>query len=125
MGRKLIIFVFLVSLLFMPAIGFNLAFSRSMLVTDAENDVCPVTKEEIVTKKFNTTYNGKRYWFINYSAVREFKSNPEKYLRNLNQSSAAPKREIEVKKNIARPSPTQAPAAAEKKETAKPKRSWW
>ncbi len=56
---------------------------KSLLLTDADNKVCPVTGKEITQKKFNTGYKGKRYWFFSYDAVKEFKKNPEQYLRNV------------------------------------------
>ncbi|MFC1704442.1 hypothetical protein ACFL1E_06680 [Candidatus Omnitrophota bacterium] len=57
--------------------------AKSMLTIDADNKICPVTGAKITVKRFNTSYGSKRYWFSSFAAVKEFKSDPEKYVRNL------------------------------------------
>lgn len=58
-------------------------YAKSMRLVDANNKFCPVTSHPIMAKKFGTGYKGKKYWFANYQALKEFKSNPQKYLAKL------------------------------------------
>lgn len=83
--RKIICLLFLSTLFLSFDISFHCssAYSRSLLLRDAENEFCPVTGNRITIRRFNTGYKGKRYWFSSYSAVREFKTDPEKYLKQL------------------------------------------
>ena len=79
----------------MPAVPFMPeAEARSMILTDVRNTVCPVTGEKIAKPRFNTTYNGKRYWFATVAAMETFKgsSNKEMYIRKLGSLTAAPAR---------------------------------
>ncbi|MFH1768850.1 MAG: hypothetical protein ABH858_06800 [Candidatus Omnitrophota bacterium] len=70
--------------IFMGTLG-QKAHARTIFIVDAQNDMCPVTGQEIPKKRFNTAYEGKRYWFLTYQAVAEFKKDPERYLRRLEQ----------------------------------------
>ncbi len=58
-----------------------------MTVVDANNRECPVMGKAISVKKFNTIYDGKRYWFSSYDAVKMFKDNPKKYASKLRSYS--------------------------------------
>ena len=73
--------------------------AKSMLLVDVNNRTCPVTGEPIVKKKFNTGYNGKRYWFSSYDAVRTFKENPGRYIKKAGRYSAP------VRKTVGRAAP--------------------
>lgn len=59
--------------------------ARSMIIPWANNTICPVTKSEITYRRFNTDYDGKRYWFSSYSAVVKFKEDPARYIRELEE----------------------------------------
>jgi len=61
-----------------------------MAVEDANNRECPVTGKAIKAKRFNTVYDGKRYWFHSYDAVRKFKASPGRYAGNLRSYSSPP-----------------------------------
>lgn len=59
-----------------------------LLIKDADNQVCPVTGEKIERKRFNTTYQGKRYWFNSYDSVRKFKESPAQYMDKRSEPAA-------------------------------------
>lgn len=88
-----VVVVFLLSCM-VAGVGFDVkvAHARSMLLTDANNKVCPVTGEEIKVKKYSTGYDGKRYWFATYQAVLDFKKNPSKYIKGGSNKAAAPEK---------------------------------
>lgn len=86
-----VVVVFLLSCM-MVGVGYNVStvHAKSMLLTDANNKVCPVTGQPITVKKYSTGYKGKRYWFSTYQAVLDFKKSPDRYTKNLGAESAAP-----------------------------------
>ncbi|MFH1768966.1 MAG: YHS domain-containing protein [Candidatus Omnitrophota bacterium] len=57
--------------------------AKTIFIKDADNKYCPVTAVELSRKRFNTAYEGNRYWFSSYQAVQEFKKDPEKYVARL------------------------------------------
>lgn len=61
--------------------------ARSMLIPDANNRYDPVSGSRIGRRRFNTTYQGKRYWFNSYSNVRKFKEDPAKYMADYEEES--------------------------------------
>lgn len=84
--KKLIIYSILVVIFTAGNLVFlcsHTGYARSLLLKDARNNVDPVTGVPIESRRFSTGYRGTRYWFDNYSNIREFRKDPEKYLRNL------------------------------------------
>ncbi len=89
--KKVIILAVLISVFLVGSLLiYNVVpcYARRMIIQDADNTICPVTGAKITVKRFNTTYKNKKYWFATYAAVREFKSNPEKYIRKLERLQA-------------------------------------
>lgn len=94
--KKAVFFVIILSI-FLSGIAFlpssQQAVAKSLIVPDANNEYCPVTGAKITKKKYNTTYNGKRYWFSSFSALQKFKANPQAYADKLEANSTTQKKE--------------------------------
>lgn len=54
-----------------------------------EQTICPVTGEPIDKKVF-TDYKGKRIFFCCADCIKEFKKDPEKYMKKLYEDGATP-----------------------------------
>ncbi|MDD4957092.1 MAG: hypothetical protein PHH49_07435 [Candidatus Omnitrophica bacterium] len=126
MIKKAITFMLTVSIICASFIMFNAneAGARSMFFKDADNKVCPVTGKTIDRKRFNTAYDGKRYWFSSYDAVLEFQKNPSKYVKKVDSSSASSNSYSRVSK----PEPVVAKdSATDNAESSGRRRSsgWW
>jgi YHS domain-containing protein len=79
-SRFSIIFVWVLIIYTFFLTNFTHIYARSLLIINADNLICPVTNEEIKEQKFNSVYNGRRYWISSYKALREFKEAPKKYI---------------------------------------------
>ena len=65
--------------MFTGLIPADVCFAKSMILTDAENTVDPVSGQEITVRKFNTSYDGVKYWFASYDSLKKFKADPARY----------------------------------------------
>lgn len=52
-----------------------------MLIADANNKYDLVSGKIINSKKYNTIYDGKRYWFNSYKNLKIFKKEPSRYIK--------------------------------------------
>lgn len=75
--------------------SFNSVWARSLIIPDANNQYDLVSGEPIREKRFNTTYQGKRYWFNSYANVQRFQKNPEEFFGTARQQQAAPRRQTQ------------------------------
>lgn len=61
-------------------VGLALAFSAAAFAKEPNQTKCPVLGNP-VSKKVYTDYNGKRIYFCCPPCIKEFKKNPEKYMK--------------------------------------------
>jgi YHS domain-containing protein len=104
-------FLFLVVFFVSSGFSINSAYSRSILIPDANNKYDLVSGKTINIKKYNTVYNGKRYWFNSYKNLTTFKKEPSKYVKGT----------IEKRKNT----PNKKTEKNQKKEESQKKDSFW
>ncbi len=71
-----------------PAHDMVMAKTGSAKAIDVGNKICPVMGDKIDPKsKITYEYNGKIYHFCCPGCIEEFKKNPEKYIRIIEQTS--------------------------------------
>lgn len=89
MKKYIALAVGIIFLLGCMVVGYDVkvCHAKSMLLSDANNTVCPVTGKAITDRKYSTGYKGKRYWFASYNAIQTFKKNPDNYMGNVSTAS--------------------------------------
>lgn len=64
------------------------ATKDSVQTEETGNKICPITGEKI-DKKISYEYNGKTYYFCCQACIDEFKEDPEKYIKKMEEGSKA------------------------------------
>ena len=78
--------------------------SASSKAVDVGNKICPVSGEKIEEKlKANYEYEGKIYNFCCAACIEEFKKDPQKYIKKVEEELQAQSKE-ETKEKIEQPS---------------------
>lgn len=100
---KKIVFIVCVGMFFFGIVGLSYSERQEKdgMTQEVEvgNKICPVSGEKIEEKlKATYEYNGKVYNFCCASCVEEFKKDPDKYIKKVNEESQSQVKE-EVRQN--------------------------